>query len=216
MRKDQDPIEDYVRSLTASPPELLPQIESSLRTSDQWGINIGYVEGLILQWLIKTHQVRRVLEIGTQFGYSAQWILQALPKEGALVTLESNAQHVESARPYLEDSRVKVVQGDARETLPELEKTEPFDLIFIDANKKAYSEYRDWAKRLLSPQGLMVADNVFLMGEVFLEKASQPKREKLREAMLDFNKTTMESQEWESVLVPTQEGLLVSQRKVQP
>jgi predicted O-methyltransferase YrrM len=140
-------------------------LEAALRDSEAAGlprINIAPSNGKLLHVL--TRGRRRVLEIGTLGGYSAIWMARALPSDGRLVSLELDEHHAEVARANLERAGVggitEVRVGPAAETLPGLAAEEPFDLVFIDADKAAYPDYLPWALELTRPGSLIIADNV--------------------------------------------------------
>jgi predicted O-methyltransferase YrrM len=121
-------------------------------------------QGALLELLARLVGARRILEIGTLAGYSTLWLARALPADGRLVTLESDTAHAEVARRNLAGLPVEVIVGPALETLPSLDG--PFDLVFIDADKRSNAEYLAWALRLCRPGTLIVADNVVRGGAV--------------------------------------------------
>ena len=133
-------------------------------------IAVSPAQGKLLHVLARAVGARRILEIGTLGGYSAIWLARALPRDGRLVTLELDPKHAEVARRnfaragvgHLVDLRV----GPALATLPALRPDEPFDFIFIDADKGGYTAYLDWAVKLSHPGTLIIADNVVRDGEV--------------------------------------------------
>ena len=106
-------------------------------------IQVSAVHGRLLQVLARAVNARRILEIGTLGGYSAIWLARALPHDGRLVTLELEARHAEVARNNIERAGlsdcVEVVVGPAVESLRRMidDKTEPFDFVFIDADKES-------------------------------------------------------------------------------
>jgi predicted O-methyltransferase YrrM len=120
-------------------------------------------QGALLELLARAIGARAILEIGTLEGYSTGWLARALPPDGRLVTLEIDPDRAARARAALGD-RAEVIVGPALETLPTL--TGPFDLIFIDADKRNNAEYLEWALRLSRPGTVIVADNVVRGGAV--------------------------------------------------
>lgn len=129
-------------------------------------------QGKLLHLLARAVNARRILEIGTLGGYSAVWLARALPPDGRLITLEADAHHATVARANVERAglggRVEVRVGRALDTLPLLanENAGPFDLIFIDADKRSNDAYLDWAITLARPGSLIVVDNVVRDGRV--------------------------------------------------
>lgn len=157
---------------------LVPQdsaLEAALEDSASAGlpgINVAPNQGKLLHLLARVRGARTVLEIGTLGGYSTIWLARALPPGGRLVTLEADPAHAAVAtrnigRAGLRDI-VDVRLGLATESLPLLaqEGAGPFDLVFIDADKRSVPEYFDWALRLTRPGSLIVVDNVVRRGEV--------------------------------------------------
>jgi predicted O-methyltransferase YrrM len=145
------------------------------RASDEAGlpsIAVSPPQGKFLWVLARVVGARRILEIGTLGGYSTIWLARGLAPGGRLVTLEYSPKHADVARANLVRAGladvVEVRVGRALDTLPELaaEAPEPFDLVFVDADKAPYAQYLDWAVRLTRPGGLVVGDNVVRRGRV--------------------------------------------------
>jgi predicted O-methyltransferase YrrM len=113
-----------------------------------------------------------VLEFGTLAGYSTIWLARGLPDDGRIVTLEFDPKHAAVARKNFERAKlehmIEVRVGPAIETLPKLaaEKVEPFDLVFIDADKVNTPEYFEWALRLTRTGALIIVDNVVRSGKL--------------------------------------------------
>ncbi|MCU1362511.1 MAG: methyltransferase [Acidimicrobiaceae bacterium] len=160
-------------------------------------INVAANQGKLLELLATIHGARRILEIGTLGGYSTIWLARSLPRDGTLLSLELEAGNAEVARANIEraglDSVAHVRVGPAARSMRELiaEGAEPFDFIFIDADKESYPEYLELSVELSRPGTVIVADNVVREGEVinplspdlrvqgirrFLEAASQNDR----------------------------------------
>lgn len=142
------------------------------RAADLPAIDVTALQGRFLELLIRLSGARRVLEIGTLGGYSTIWLAQALPPDGVVVTLEVEPKHAEIAEKNIEHAgladRVQLRLGPALETLAVIgqEHTEPFDFIFIDADKAGYPEYLQWSLNLSHKSTLIVADNVVRDGKV--------------------------------------------------
>lgn len=210
MRKDENPIDNYVLSLTGSLlPEAFTHIESELKKDDLFGINIGVTEGVLLAFLVKAFKVRSILEIGTQYGYSTQWFLKNLAQDGTLITLEKNPDHHAKAKTLVQDGRCTFHCGDAQVILKEQLQNKTFDLIFIDANKKAYPEYLRYAREHINTGGLIIGDNTFMTGSVFAD-AKTTVDPKLTEAMRTFNREIFADARFTSCIVPTAEGMTIA------
>lgn len=158
-----------------------PALSTALEASREAGlpdIAVSATQGKLLNLLARVQGARNILEIGTLGGYSTLWLAKALPPGGRLFTLESDPKHAEVARSNLARAgyanQVQVRLGAALDTLPELEteRVGPFDLTFIDADKRSNSEYFDWALRLSRRGSLIIVDNVVREGKV-LDAASE-------------------------------------------
>jgi predicted O-methyltransferase YrrM len=126
-----------------------------------WNVSpeVGRFFHLMLQAIV----AKRVLEIGTSNGYSTLWIVDALEKTGGwLTTLERDPAKIAMATENLEKAglkeRVDIIEGDARETIQELDKR--FDFVFIDADKESYEHYLQHALKRVRPGAIIAADNV--------------------------------------------------------
>jgi predicted O-methyltransferase YrrM len=128
--------------------------------------------GRLLHLLALSVGARRILEIGALAGYSAIWLARALPPDGRLITLEFDPRHAEIAQTNIARAgladRAEVRVGRAIDSLAELvaEGGEPFDLIFIDADKPSYLAYLQASLKLARSGALIVADNVVRQGRV--------------------------------------------------
>jgi predicted O-methyltransferase YrrM len=129
-----------------------------------------------------------VLEIGTLAGYSTIQLARAVGPGGRVVTLEYEPRHAEVARQNLVragvNERVEVIVGAALDTLPTLAE-EPFDLIFIDADKENNVSYVEWAIRLGAPGSIIVVDNIARSGRV-LDPAPDDLQARAVRDMLDM------------------------------
>ncbi len=123
---------------------------------------IGSEKGDVLVNLVLQYQPQRILEVGTLIGYSALLMAQNLPAQGEIVTLEIDPLMAKLARENFQkaglDGKISLVLGDAREALPFVEGE--FDLLFLDAVKEDYFDYLRLSEPKLSPNAIVVADNV--------------------------------------------------------
>lgn len=135
-------------------------------------IDVSAPQGKLLHVLALSVGAKRVLEIGTLGGYSTTWLARAVPADGHVVTLEFAPKHAEVARKNLDASgvgaKVEIRVGAAAESLEKLvaESAKPFDLIFIDADKRNNPVYVQWALKLARKGTLIIVDNVIRQGAV--------------------------------------------------
>jgi predicted O-methyltransferase YrrM len=160
-----------------------PALEAALTASAAAGlpaINVSPVQGKLLHLLARAIGARNVLEIGTLGGYSTIWLARALPDGGRLISLEADAKHAEVAGANIAragmENKVEVRLGLALDLLPGLaaEIREPFDFVFIDADKPNNAAYFDWALKLSRPGSIIVVDNVVRDGDVIDAASDSP------------------------------------------
>ncbi len=143
-------------------------------------IDVTWFLGRFLELLVRISGARRVLEIGTLGGFSTIWMARALPEGGQIVSLELDPHHAYVARANLRNAgvfdKVDLRVGRASESLADLDAgdAEPFDLVFIDADKSGYPEYLDWSLKLSRPGTVIVADNVVRDGKVVQAQNADP------------------------------------------
>jgi predicted O-methyltransferase YrrM len=166
-----------------------PVLAGAVRDSAAAGlpeIQVSPLQGRLLHLLARVQKARRILEIGTLGGYSAIWLGRALPDDGHLLTLELDPHHAEVARSNLAraglSERVEVRVGPALDSLAYLtrERAEPFDLVFIDADKESYPEYLTRSLALSRPGTLLIADNVIRNGTVIDPGHPDPRVQAIR------------------------------------
>ncbi|WP_312180965.1 O-methyltransferase [Arthrobacter sp.] len=163
-------VDSYFTGVVVHPdPALVAAVEDSAAAGLP-AIEVTPAQGKFLMLLAQLAGARRILEIGTLGGFSTTWLARALPADGALVTCEYVPLHAEVARKNLDRAGVghlvDIRVGAALDTLPTLEAGEPFDLVFIDADKENNPAYLEWAIRLSRPGTVIILDNVVRSGGV--------------------------------------------------
>ena len=170
-----------------APPD--PVLEAVLSANAAAGLpphDVSPLQGRFLELLVRMIRARRVLEIGTLGAYSTIWMARALPENGTIVTLEADPHHAATARANLARAgvadRVALHEGPAVESLTALARAreEPFDLVFIDADKPSNPEYLALALALTRAGSVIVADNVVRDGAVVDEGSADPRVQGVR------------------------------------
>jgi caffeoyl-CoA O-methyltransferase len=171
-------------------------------------IHVGAEQGRALAVLVASCGARRVLELGTLFGYSAIWIARALPRDGHLDTVELEPLHADAAEHWIREAgladRVTVHRGAALEVARSLPG--PYDVVFMDAVKTEYPAYLDEALRLVRPGGLILADNVHRGGAV----ADPDVRDEGAEAIRAYLRRIATDARLLSTVIDAGDGLAVS------
>ena len=205
-------IEAYLRGLYSVETEGMQDALRSAREAGLPEIQVSPTDGKIIEVLLRMIGARKVVELGTLAGYSAQWIARALPADGHLWTIERDPKHAGVAggvlaRAGLAD-RVTVLNGSADELLATLEREGPFDAVFVDADKSGYERYARWALEHLRPGGLVLGDNVYLFGYLAgREPDGLTSHDSIR-AMRGFHELL--ARECDGVVLPTPDGLSVA------
>jgi predicted O-methyltransferase YrrM len=165
-------VDRYVTGLLAPEDAALEETQRAATAAGLPPISVSGAQGMLLHLLVRSLGARRVLELGTLAGYSAIWMARGLGEGGRLVTCELDPHHAEVARRNFERAGVAgmVEQrvGPAGASLDALaaEGAEPFDLVFVDADKDGYPEYLRKVMGLVRPGSVIVADNVVRDGDV--------------------------------------------------
>lgn len=198
-------VDHYYQDLIIKPD---PRFEKILEVSNKEGlptIQIPPSLGAFLELLIRGMGAKRVLEIGTLGGYSTAWLASGLPEDGHLISLEIDPKHAAVAKKNLSlfefGDKVNIKVGKALESLSNMVEAnlEPFDLIFIDAEKSQYKSYLDWSLKLSRPGTVMIADNVVRRGEVINETSNDSSVLGIRE----FNQSISEQSRLKATVLQT-------------
>jgi predicted O-methyltransferase YrrM len=222
MSRQRSPATDYIRSLYAAQDTLLADIDNMLK-SQNIAMHVGAEEGKLLQVLAAMHGVKTIVEVGTLAGYSTIWMARGLPGDeyggGHIYTLNKDPRHIAMAKESFAKSdvaeRITMLEGDAKDSLEKLAqdkafKAKPLDMVFIDADKISYNIYLDWAEQHVRKGGLIIADNTFLFGSVWLESPPEGVAPTTWNAMRRFNERLADQSRYQSVIIPTAEGLSVA------
>ncbi|MDL2208515.1 O-methyltransferase [Parabacteroides sp. OttesenSCG-928-O15] len=206
-------VEEYILSHSDGEGELLATL------SRDANVNLlrprmlsGHLQGRILKMFCRMLSPKRVLEIGTYTGYATLCLAEGLAEDGRVDTIEINDEMEDFIRKYLDQSplseKIRLHIGDAMEIIPGLEET--YDLVFIDADKRLYSNYYDLVFPLIRPGGIILADNTLWDGKVVEETVASDKQTL---GILAFNEKIKNDERVEKVILPLRDGLTIIWKK---
>jgi caffeoyl-CoA O-methyltransferase len=200
---------------TPEPPWFAPLADETRAGTTAPQMMVGTLEGRLLSAVVAMLRPRSVLEIGTFTGYSALSMAEALPPGGHVVTCDISEEHVAIARRHIAASpfadRIEIRLGPALDTIETLPG--PFDLVFIDADKPAYSAYYEATLPKLAPDGVIVVDNVLWSGRPLDPSEADEDTVAIRE----FNDRLVADERVEVVMLTVRDGVsLVRRRRAGP
>ncbi|MHA8066482.1 O-methyltransferase [Aquirufa sp. ROCK2-A2] len=165
----------------------------------------GHLQGRFLSMISKLIQPNLILEIGTYTGYSALCLAEGLTDAGKLITIDVNEELETFTRSFFDQSpwknQIDYRIADAKNEIANIEG--PFDLVFIDADKRNYAMYFDLVISKMRQGGLILVDNVLWSGKVVQENAN----DKSTNALRAFNQKCVEDPRVEKMLLPLRDGL---------
>jgi predicted O-methyltransferase YrrM len=173
-------VDRYTTNLLIPPDPILDEVLVASNAAGLPPISVSPSQGQMLMLFAQLAKASQILEIGTLGGYSSIWLARALVPGGRLITLEADHKHAEVARRNIAHAglthAVEVRLGDARAGIEELaaEGGEPFDLIFIDADKRSIPHYLEWSIKLSRAGTLIVIDNVIRDGALADDRSEDP------------------------------------------
>lgn len=213
MELISDVISEYCERHSDAGDLLLEEVErqTHLKTLQPRMLS-GRLQGNFLSLLSRLARPKHILEIGTFTGYSALCLVKGLQPGGKLVTIDNNPETSLLAKDFFARSahsgQIDFILGNAADEIKKL--SGPFDLVFIDADKKNYSLYYDLVFDKVTAGGLIVADNVLWSGKVLdLEKHKDADTV----AIDQFNKKVAADERVEKVMLPLRDGLLLIRKK---
>ena len=166
----------------------------------------GHVQGRVLSMISHMIRPKRILELGTFTGYSALCLAEGLAEGGKLVTIEHNDELEETIERNLSRSplreKIELRIGDCKLEIGDLEG--PFDLVFIDADKREYCAYLDLVYPLVPVGGFILADNTLWDGHI-IDPAYDKDKQTL--GLRAFNDKLKEDDRFEQVILPLRDGL---------
>lgn len=169
---------------------------------------IGPLVGRLLAILARSVQAKKVLELGSGFGYSALWFSKGMESGGVIVCTDGDARNRDCAFEYFSQAqlsqRIDFRIGDALTISREL--SGPFDIVFNDIDKHEYPVVIEEAHRLLRPGGLLISDNTLWSGKVI----DPDENDRYTHGIKQYNKTLFADKRFFSTIIPLRDGVSVS------
>ncbi len=201
-------IEDYMLHVIPERDAVLTEMEQ-LAEERHFPI-VGPLVGRFLYQVVLLTKPKRILELGSGYGYSAYWLAKALPRSGKIICTESSEQNAKLARKFLERGgvadKVEFRVGDVLEIIDRVKGM--FDMILCDIEKHQYPQVFRKAIPRLKKGGLLVADNVLWSGRVL-----DPKPDRATAGILTFTRLVYSSPRLFTTILPLKDGLVVSVKR---
>ncbi|PRR77016.1 putative O-methyltransferase [Clostridium liquoris] len=207
-----DYMEEYIRGLIKESNPILTELEEYAYENH---VPIIHKEvGRFLELMINIKKPKKILELGTAIGYSAILMEMACNKNCEIVTVEKDQNMInlaeENISKYGFSDNIKIVQGDCLEVLENLEGQ--FDLIFMDAGKAHYNHFLPHCLRLLSEDGVIIADNVLFRGMIASNELVKRRKITIVKRMRKFLEM-VSVEEFITSVIPMGDGIAVITRR---
>jgi len=199
-------IDRYLHELANPQDPILREME--MRGAELGFPIVGPAVGQLLFVVARAVRARRVIELGSGFGYSAYWFAQAMGPGSTVILTEGDEQRAADAASFLErggmSDRVQIEVGDGLEIIDRIGGE--FDIVFNDIDKKDYPRVLDKAAAALRPGGLLICDNMLWFGTVIDDTADDPPARGIKE----LTRQLYASEEFDTVLIPIRDGVTIS------
>ena len=171
----------------------------------------GHLQGLLLELIAKMIRPLKILEIGTYTGYSAICLAKGLMPGGKLITIEMHDELSDFSNYYFEKSGfgevIQLLNGRAQDVIPSIEG--PFDLVYIDGDKREYAEYFRLVFGKTSQGGYILADNVLWAGKILDGESGDPQTR----GVIEFNEMIKNQPGIEQIILPLRDGLMLIRKE---
>ncbi|BAU64029.1 O-methyltransferase family protein [Stanieria sp. NIES-3757] len=205
----------YLLSISLNEPEILTQLREETAQHPMSNMQIAPEQGQLMALLVQLIGAKKTLEVGVFTGYSSLVVALALPPEGKIVACDVDPDYTAIARRYWEQAgvadKIDLRIAPALETLEQLiqqGQADTFDFAFIDADKRNYFHYYEYALQLVRPGGLIAIDNVLWSGRV----ADLQDTDKRTQAIRDFNQKLSQDPRVKISLLPIADGLTLAMK----
>ncbi|TQJ49708.1 O-methyltransferase [Phycicoccus sp. SLBN-51] len=191
-----------------------PVVEQARRRGEELGASpVGTGAGVLLRLLAAASKAKSVIEIGTGAGTSGLWLLEGMPSDGILTTIDVEPEHQAAARQAYREAgvapqRTRVISGRALDVLPRMTDA-AYDMVVVDAEKSEYPSYVEHAIRLLRSGGVLVLDNMLWHDRV----ADPAARDEQTRVLRDLGKQLRDDERLVPALLPVGDGVLAAVKR---
>lgn len=204
----------YIRSLERPESPIIEEIEQEALES--FVPIIRKETQSFLKVMMLMNRPARVLEVGTAVGFSAILMSEYLPEDSHITTIENYEKRIPIAKNNFKragkEEQITLIEGDALEVMKTLEG--PYDFIFMDAAKGQYINYMPEAVRLLSPDGILMSDNVLQDGDIIESRFAVERRNRtIHSRMREYLYELKHSDVLETSIIPLGDGVALSIKK---
>jgi len=211
---NNEKLHSYIEGLFPDRNDLFSEMENYATEHHVPIMELSGIETMLQ--LLRIHGSKRILEVGTAIGYSALRMADALP-DARIVTIERDRERIQIAEEYIRRSgraeQIVLIEGDALLVEDVIQSHGPFDAIFIDAAKGQYRKFFELYAKYLTPDGMVVTDNVLFKGLVAEAEIESKRTRNLVKKIDEFNRWLMNHSDYDSVILPVGDGIAISKKK---
>ena len=208
-----DKVENYIRETLKPSQGLLRDLELYAEENSVPIIHKEVAD--LLRVILKLKKPKKILELGCAIGYSSLFFADVLDGDVEIVTTERNPIMLERAQDNIKkagmEDRIKILVGDAEETLKDLEGT--FDMIFIDAAKGHYKMFFDMLIGKLNHGGIVISDNILYKGMIASDDYVVRRKKTIVKRMRTDLDDICDLEGISTSLIPIGDGLAISYKE---
>lgn len=209
-----DRMTTYIHSLESPESEIIETIERE--AIESYVPIIRKETQSLLKVLLLLKKPVKILEVGTAIGFSSILMSEYMPPNGHITTIEKYEKRIPIARENFKragkEDEITLLEGDALEIMQSLEDS--YDMIFMDAAKGQYIRYLPEALRLLSPEGLLISDNVLQDGDVIESRFAVERRNRtIHSRMREYLYELKHNESLQTTILPLGDGVALSVKR---
>lgn len=206
-------MEDYLRGLI---PDRKDEFEELEKFAKEHNVPIIQKEGAkFLELMVLMQKPKKILELGTAIGYSSMLMNKTLKGECTITSIERDEKMISFAKQNIKkyglESKIKILEGDCLEHLEEL--NEKFDFIFMDAGKGHYNHFLPHCLRMLSDDGVLIADNVLFRGMIATDDLVKRRQVTIVRRMRSYLDMVSKSDNFITTVIPMGDGIAITKRR---